>query len=118
MNPWLLPCERRPARSPDLGKQSETASHQGKRVLNVSHHFALFLNLSRPKRGPGMRTVLTLSCNRPSRLASFSVTPGVRVRAIAAPNRRAIRLTRCVPYRCAIGGLKTRPRWRLGHQGS
>ena len=30
-----------------------------KRVLNVSHHFALLLNLSRPKPGPRMRIVLS-----------------------------------------------------------
>ena len=57
-NPPPLPCKRRPARSPDLGKQAEMASQQVKRVLNVSHHFSLFLNLSRPKRGPRMRTGL------------------------------------------------------------
>ena len=57
-NPRLLPCMGRPAQSPDQGKQSETASHQGKRVLIISHHFAMFLNLSRPKRGTRMRTGL------------------------------------------------------------
>ena len=39
-NPRLLPCKRRPSQSPDLGKQSDAASHQAKRVVNVSHHFS------------------------------------------------------------------------------
>ncbi len=66
-NPPPLPCKRRPARSPDLGKQSEMASQQVKCVLNVSHHFSLLLDLSRPKHGPRMRTGLSrASCRGPA----------------------------------------------------
>ena len=48
---------------------AETGAHQGERVLNISHHFPLFLNLSRPKRGPRMRTVSSPAAMRETMLA-------------------------------------------------
>ncbi len=58
LNPWLLLARDR-RESLDQGNSQKPPLKHGKRVLNISHHFPLFLDLSRPKRGPRMKTDLT-----------------------------------------------------------